>query len=194
MATAQQSVTLSLPVQAGTFETSQVPAETSDPILSQGDKVKAEAGRLAAVFGGFSRSTWNPEVRFRSPLQGQPPHTSPYGSRRTYGDGGGLSVHEGEDLAADAGTPVYAPADATVVLAEPLFVRGNAVVLDHGEGVLTGYWHLQKFVVKVGDKIKAGQQIGEVGSTGLSTGPHLHWELHVNGIAVDPLQWLAAPD
>jgi murein DD-endopeptidase MepM/ murein hydrolase activator NlpD len=76
-----------------------------------------------------------------------------------------------------------------VVLAEPLFVRGNAVVLDHGRGVFTGYWHLQKLEVKAGDRVVAGQMLGEVGSTGLSTGPHLHWEMRVRGVAVDPLQW-----
>ena len=99
-------------------------------------------------------------------------------------------MHEGEDLSAAAGTPVSAPAAGTVVLAEPLFVRGNAVVLDHGQGVYSGYWHLSELAVTVGERVTVGQRLGAVGSTGLSTGAHLHWELHVAGVAVDPLQWV----
>jgi murein DD-endopeptidase MepM/ murein hydrolase activator NlpD len=77
-----------------------------------------------------------------------------------------------------------------VVLADQLFVRGNAVVIDHGRGVLTGYWHMQAIKVKVGERVETGQMLGEVGTTGLSTGPHLHWEMRVNGVAVDPMQWV----
>jgi murein DD-endopeptidase MepM/ murein hydrolase activator NlpD len=77
-----------------------------------------------------------------------------------------------------------------VVLADQLFVRGNAVVIDHGRGVLTGYWHMQVIKVKVGERVGTGQMLGEVGTTGLSTGPHLHWEMRVNGVAVDPMQWV----
>jgi murein DD-endopeptidase MepM/ murein hydrolase activator NlpD len=77
------------------------------------------------------------------------------------------------------------------LLAEPLLVRGNAVMLDHGGGVITGYWHLDGLDVAVGETVTAGQQIGVVGSTGLSTGAHLHWELRIRGVAVDPMQWVA---
>ena len=119
------------------------------------------------------------------------PHTSPYGSRRTYGNSPTITAHAGEDFSAAAGTPVLAPAAGTVVLAEPLFVRGNAVVLDHGGGVYTGYWHLSELNVQPGEQVAAGQQLGAVGSTGLSTGAHLHWEMRVGGLPVDPLQWLA---
>jgi murein DD-endopeptidase MepM/ murein hydrolase activator NlpD len=195
VSTGTQTITLSVPVLAGVFESSAVPAGTSDPILSQPDKVKAESTRLALLWGTHSVPGWTPHLRFRSPLDVPGIHTSPYGSRRVYGDSASISAHEGEDLAVAAGTPVLAPADGTVVLADLLFVRGNAVILDHGHGVLTGYWHMQALNVKVGDRVRTGQQLGEVGSTGLSTGPHLHWELHVNGLAVDPLQWLQlAPD
>ncbi len=78
-----------------------------------------------------------------------------------------------------------------VVLAAALFVRGNAIVLDHGNGVYTGYWHLSALDVAAGDQVTRGQLLGEVGSTGLSTGAHLHWELRIAGMAVDPLQWVA---
>jgi murein DD-endopeptidase MepM/ murein hydrolase activator NlpD len=189
------SVTLPVPVAAGTFESSQVPAETSDPIMSQTAKVQAEVTRLAELWSHVRPSAWTPHSRFALPLAaeqwGQAVHTSPFGSRRIYGDGTSLTTHAGEDLAIAAGTPVFAPAAGVVALAEPLFVRGNAVVIDHGQGVFTGYWHLSAISVRAGEQITVGQKLGEVGSTGLSTGPHLHWELEVNGTAVDPLQCLA---
>ena len=63
-------------------------------------------------------------------------------------------------------------------------------MLDHGNGVYSGYWHLSELAVAVGERVAAGQRLGAVGSTGLSTGAHLHWELHIAGTAVDPMQWV----
>ena len=80
-----------------------------------------------------------------------------------------------------------------VVLAEPLTVRGNAVILDHGRGVFTGYWHLSEIKVEADQVVNAGDVLGLVGTTGLSTGAHLHWELRIDGVAVDPMQFLAEP-
>jgi len=90
---------------------------------------------------------------------------------------------------AAAGVPVYAPARGVVVLAEPLAVRGQAVILDHGWGVFSGFWHLSQIDVTVGQEVERGQPIGLVGNTGLSTGPHLHWEVQVRSVPVDPVQW-----
>ena len=70
-------------------------------------------------------------------------------------------------------------------------MRGNAVIIDHGCGVYSGFWHLSEIKVAAGDTVAAGDVIGLVGTTGLSTGDHLHWELRVGGIAVDPRQWTA---
>ena len=86
-----------------------------------------------------------------------------------------------------------APADGVVALAEPLHIRGNAVILDHGRGIFTGYWHLSEFRVKPGQIVKRGDILGLVGNTGLSTGAHLHWEMRIDGVAVDPLQFLTEP-
>ena len=69
-------------------------------------------------------------------------------------------------------------------------LRGQIIILDHGWGVTTGFYHLSGASVQVGDRVTAGQPIGLLGSTGLSTGPHLHWELRVNGMAVNGVQWL----
>jgi murein DD-endopeptidase MepM/ murein hydrolase activator NlpD len=183
-------VTIPIPLQAGSFDMYHIPADASRPILDQAQKVRAEAAQLNELVSSRSATGWTPRSRFSSPLEGDFPHSSPYGSRRTYEPNPAISAHEGEDFSAPAGTPVTAPAEGVVVLAEPLFVRGNAVILDHGSGVFTGYWHLQELAVQQGDRVAAGQLLGRVGSTGLSTGAHLHWELRVNGLPVDPLQWL----
>jgi murein DD-endopeptidase MepM/ murein hydrolase activator NlpD len=183
-------VAIPVPLEGGVFDMYRIPAAVSRPILDQAQKVRAEAARLSALVSGRSATGWMPRSRFGSPLEGDFPRSSPYGSRRTYEPNPAVSAHEGEDYGAPAGTPVTAPAAGVVVLAEPLFVRGNAVVLDHGSGVFTGYWHLQELAVHPGDRVEPGQLLGRVGSTGLSTGAHLHWELRVNGVAVDPLQWV----
>lgn len=188
--------TFPVTIREGIFETQEIPAEASEPILSQVEKVNAEWKRLAALFGQRNAGDWTPRSRFVTPLAAGAAyeHSSPFGSRRTYGGAAGLSAHAGEDYAAAPGTAVVAPAAGIVALAEPLFVRGNAVILDHGHGVFTGYWHLASLNVRAGERVDVGRVLGTVGNTGLSTGPHLHWELRISGVAVDPLQWVEAGD
>src|SRR5690606_22655525 len=117
--------------------------------------------------------------------------TSAYGTRRTYNGIPVDTFHGGVDFGGGVGTPVLAPSDGVVMLAEPLNVRGNAVVIGHGWGVYTGYWHLDEILVTVGQTIHQGEVIGTLGNSGLSTGAHLHWELWVGGVQVNPLQWLS---
>jgi len=127
---------------------------------------------------------------FTRPLSSEFQVTSPFGTRRSYNGGPVASFHEGQDFGAPAGTVVVAPAPGVVVLAETLAVRGNAVILDHGAGLHTGYWHLSQIAVKVGQRVRSGEKIGEVGTTGLSTGAHLHWEMRIGMTPVNPLTWL----
>ncbi|WP_018111456.1 peptidoglycan DD-metalloendopeptidase family protein [Thermus igniterrae] len=137
------------------------------------------------VVGACSQTTPSrPLGPFRRPLEGRP--TSPFGTRRRYGT---LltAYHEGLDFAAPVGTPVRAVAEGVVVLSERLRVRGEAVVLAHGMGLCTGYWHLQRRLVRVGERLRAGEVLGLLGSTGLSTGPHLHLEVRLKGVPVDPM-------
>jgi len=121
-------------------------------------------------------------------------YTSRYGTRRTYfGQGTDLKIdwwHTGLDFGGGTGLPISAPARGKVIFAGPWTVRGGTTIIDHGWGVYSGFWHQSKFDVQVGDIVEQGQVIGEVGGTGRVTGPHLHWELWVNGIQVDPLDWL----
>ncbi len=120
--------------------------------------------------------------------------TSRYGNRRTYiGQGTELTIysfHTGLDYAGGTGLQITAPAAGKVVFQAPLTVRGNATILDHGWGVFSGFWHQSGFIAQPGEMVSTGQVIGIVGGTGRVTGAHLHWEIWVNGVQVDPLDWL----
>jgi murein DD-endopeptidase MepM/ murein hydrolase activator NlpD len=181
-------VPVSLRVSPGRFDYERIDLPPDRQSLLDPARTQAERETIAAL-----RTVRSPQRRwtlpFLAPLQGS--ITSYYGSRRSYGHGFS-SYHAGADFQAATGAPVVAPASGRVILAEPLVVRGNAVMIDHGWGVTTGYWHLSAIDVAVGQEVAAGARIGAVGNTGLSTGSHLHWELWVNGIAVDPLPWLEA--
>jgi murein DD-endopeptidase MepM/ murein hydrolase activator NlpD len=115
---------------------------------------------------------------------------SPFGRKRAYDGGAFDHFHSGTDFGGASGTPILAAASGYVVFVGPLNVRGNATIIDHGWGVFTGYWHQTEQYVQVGDFVSAGQVLGTIGSTGRVTGPHLHWELWVNGVPVDPMQWV----
>ena len=151
-----------------------------DPKIAQPERV-----RVAEAYTTFSpQMAW--EGRFAWPAQG--PTTSMFGARRGYG-GGVTTYHEGIDIGGITGEPVHAAAAGVVVLAETLQVRGNAVILDHGAGVLSGYYHLDRIAVQAGQVVGQGDLLGAMGATGLVTGSHLHWELRVGGVAVDPREW-----
>ncbi|QQE65668.1 peptidase [Leptolyngbya sp. BL0902] len=120
--------------------------------------------------------------------------TTVYGVRRYYnGVFAQDYYHRGVDYAAPTGSPVVSPAAGRIALvgrvSEGFELHGNTVGIDHGQGVLSIMIHLHRIDVNEGDFVQAGQGIGTVGSTGISTGPHLHWGLYVNGISVDPVPW-----
>ncbi len=158
-----------------------------DPTL-----VLSETQKVATIWSQVSPQLWWTSV-FSRPIALEYATTSPFGTRRSYNGGPYDSYHAGQDFGAPPGITVTVPAAGVVALAEPLQVRGNAVIIDHGRGVFTGYWHLSEIYVTVGQQVVPGQMIGLVGTTGLSTGAHLHWEFRIYGIAVDPLQFLEAP-
>lgn len=118
------------------------------------------------------------------PLHGKLNLTSDFGPRA-----GHSTPHTGVDWAAPMGTPIYAPADATVRSTDFNKIYGNRTVIDYGGGNSSMFGHQSKYIVRPGQRIKAGQIIGYVGSTGNSTGPHLHFETWVNNHPVNPLSW-----
>lgn len=129
------------------------------------------------------------DAPFQTPISSYLEISSAFGARRSYNGGPYRTYHEGVDFSAFGGTAVTAPASGTIIVAEFLYVRGGAVIIDHGLGIYSGFYHLSSLAVSAGDVVQAGALVGEVGTTGLSTGNHLHWDLLVNGIWVDALAW-----
>lgn len=128
---------------------------------------------------------------FLPPLDGR--STSGYGDARRFAPGGRVSHHQGADLAAPAGTVIRATNDGIVVIAaeSPVYpIKGGLVIIDHGAGVMSYYLHQSRVLVEEGISVQRGDPIGEVGSTGLSTGPHLHWEMRLDNRATNPLAWI----
>ena len=177
-----------LAVLQGNFSTDyiQLSPETSrllDPVLLQEEWAKLNR------HWSYLRPSKLWQGPFSLPVVSGTRVSSPFGTRRSYNGRPARSYHEGIDFAAPEGTPVYAPAGGRVVLAEELTVRGKGVLIDHGWGVVSGYFHLSRIQVKAGQEVELGDLIGRVGSTGLSTGNHLHWEIRVRSVPVDPRQW-----
>ncbi len=149
--------------------------------------LQAERERLRPIWSLLSpQRLW--EGPFITPTQGLV--SSPFGAMRSYNGGPVSDYHQGIDFSNITGTVVVAAARGRVVLAERLQVRGNAVILDHGWGVLSSYFHLSAIEVQVGDMVEQGQPIGRIGATGLVSGAHLHWEVRVGMVPVEPREWI----
>jgi len=113
--------------------------------------------------------------------------TSSFGKARIYNSTLN-GYHSGTDFRAKIGTPIIASNDGKVVLAQNRFYSGNSIILDHGQGIYTCYYHMSEFSVQEGDMVRKGEVIGLSGDTGRITGPHLHFSARVGGLQVDPLQ------
>ena len=162
-------------------------SETREEYLEEVQALAAQSAELAAAIrnaqaGAGSTGTGAPSAAgFIWPVNG--PVTSGYGMR--WG-----RLHEGIDIAAATGTQIWAAASGTVIYAGWLGGYGNLVVVDHGNGLATAYAHASAILVSVGQSVAQGETVALVGSTGNSSGPHLHFEVRVNGTAVDPLLYL----
>ena len=143
-----------------------------------GDRLRADMLRLASVPAGL-------------PVNGYV--TDGFGLRRNPFSGEGREVHEGLDIAVDFGTPVNTTADGLVVWAAPHAGYGNLVVVYHSNGITTRYGHLSRIAVETGQRVRRGDQIGHAGSTGRSTGPHVHYEIRENDQPIDPGRYIQQP-
>ncbi len=185
----KQSFEQRVVVNPGNFpsETLYVDASLIDPAVT----VPEDQWLLSEVTPATSEKYW--QGSFQLPVDSQYCVRSGYGYRRTYNGGALQSFHSGIDFGVCSQThpfDIYAPADGVVVFTGLKDVRGNATIIDHGWGVYSGLYHQSEIYVKVGDHVKAGQLIGHIGATGRVTGPHVHWDLWVNGIQVSPWKWL----
>lgn len=170
-----------------------VPQETVTPPQGQLERIRREGAQVKTARAGRLE---RPELLatvldgFQWPAQG--PISGVYGSQRYY-NGEPRRPHFGVDVAGPEGAPVYAPAAGVVTLAEPdLFFSGGTVILDHGFQVSSTFLHMSKVLVKVGDELQPGDPLGEIGSTGRATGPHLDWRMNWRNQRLDP-QLLAPP-
>lgn len=130
------------------------------------------------------RSVQDPDMAFDWPVIGR--ISGEFGKRRFFNKQP-RKPHSGLDIAVPKGTPVKAPADGRVVLTNDFFFSGNCIYIEHGQGLISFYAHLDKIAVKDGQEVKKGEIIGQVGATGRVTGPHLHWGVSLNRAWVDPM-------
>jgi murein DD-endopeptidase MepM/ murein hydrolase activator NlpD len=150
-------------------------------------RVKREQKRISTLWG--RRGPRRFALPLEAPLESLPAGGR-FGDRRFFNDQP-RSPHTGADYAADEGVPVLAVADGTVALADDFFFSGNSVFLDHGDGLITMYFHFSEILVEEGDEVRRGQVIGKVGQTGRATGPHLHLGIRWRRARVDPTLLLA---
>jgi murein DD-endopeptidase MepM/ murein hydrolase activator NlpD len=153
-----------------------------NPNLMHMDRIKKERPILSSARKVFSDKNLSNGLFIR-PVDGIT--TSPFGLKRFY-NGEARRPHTGLDYAGDIGTPIKAPADGKVILVGEFFFNGNAVFLDHGQGLISVYIHMNNRLVKQSQLVKQGDPIGTIGQTGRTTGPHLHWGVYLNQTVINP--------
>ncbi|MGQ9573633.1 MAG: M23 family metallopeptidase [Dehalococcoidia bacterium] len=165
----------------------ELPPEQSQ-LLTDPAAVEQERQLLASIYAVVT-----PERLWAGPfvMPSAGPLGDTFGMRRSF-NGGPFSHHTGVDILAQEGEPVVAANSGRVAFTGELHLRGNSVIIDHGAGVFSGYHHLSQILVVEGQDVAQGEVIGTVGGTGLATAPHLHWEIVVHGVRVDPLPWTQA--
>jgi murein DD-endopeptidase MepM/ murein hydrolase activator NlpD len=164
-----------------------VPPRMVNPSAENQKRIARELKLSAETYRTF-QSADTATTRFILPVEGR--YSSPFGLRRFF-NGEPRNPHSGIDLAAPTGTPIRAPAPGRVIATGNLYYNGNTVFLDHGQGLITMFCHMDSITVKAGQAIETGQSLGTVGATGRVTGPHLHWSVSLNDARVDPLLFLA---
>lgn len=153
------------------------------------ERIQRETQLIREVLTAFSKS--DPSMNFIWPVDGEV--SGLFGRRRVF-NGEPRKPHSGIDIAASAGTPIVAPADGVVSNTGDYFFNGNSVFIDHGQGVITMYCHLQDIDVQENQRVSQGERIGTVGATGRVTGPHLHLGISFNDAMVEPLLVFPARD
>lgn len=158
-----------------------------DPSPADLERIEREQMDIQRIF-----TRWNevaaPRLAFQFPAQGR--LSGAFGTRRFFNEQE-RQPHSGVDIAAPRGTPITAPADGMITGTGDYFFNGRTVFIDHGQGLVSMYNHLDRVAVTLGEKVVKGQRIGDVGMTGRATGPHLHWAVSLNNTRVDPLLFVS---
>ena len=189
----KQSFEQSVLIVSGNYpkESLSVPTELIDPAITGPEDERVKTFTAPVTSQKYWDGPFNLPVYV--PSGQQPCIYDWFGRRRSFNGSDYIYFHSGIDYGVcfdEHPFDIYAAARGTVVFAGPLEVRGNATFIDHGWGIYTAYFHQKEIDVSVGQQVQAGQLIGQIGATGRVTGPHLHFEVWVNGIQVDPLDWL----
>jgi murein DD-endopeptidase MepM/ murein hydrolase activator NlpD len=166
------------------YEDIELPPEVGG-LLQDTARIEEERILVSNILAGFT-----PEKYWSGPwiMPAQGSISNAFGLQRSF-NGGPYSPHTGTDIANEHGTPIYASASGVVAYASALYLYGNSVIIDHGIGVFSTYNHMDSLVVAQGQFVNQGDLIGYMGSTGFSTGPHVHWEADVHGVRTDPMLW-----
>ena len=162
--------------------------EQVSPSPANLERIDRELAEQTDAYRRFSAQQPS-NLLFDKPVAG--PLSSPFGLRRFF-NGEERNPHSGLDFAVPAGTPVKAPAAGKVILVGDYFFNGRTVFVDHGQGLISMFCHLSQIGVKVGDELARGAVLGKVGATGRATGPHLHWNVSLNDVRVDPSIFIGA--
>jgi murein DD-endopeptidase MepM/ murein hydrolase activator NlpD len=174
----------------GEFEsiTLTVPQESID-LLSDAAAIEAERQLVKETYATVTpQRLWS--GAWLTPVDG--PISNTFGVQRSV-NGGPFGTHGGIDIVAEGGTAIVAAASGRVALAQPLYLLGNSVLIDHGAGLLTGYHHMSSIAVSAGQEITKGDLVGYVGATGFVSGDHLHWEARIHGVRVNATLLPLAP-
>jgi murein DD-endopeptidase MepM/ murein hydrolase activator NlpD len=191
-ASGQESHTIIFDVEPHSYREQRLNVSKSYVDLTE--KQLSRVGRERKIIDS-ALTNWNDvtlkELSLIAPVEG--PRSSSFGLRRFFNDQP-RSPHKGMDIAADLGTSIVAPGDGTVSATGNYYFNGNTVIIDHGQGFVTMYCHLDEIDVEKGQQLTTGTRLGRVGATGRVTGPHLHFGTYLNGTAVDPALLLLPAD
>ncbi len=157
-----------------------------NPNAEDMERIGRESVEMRRAFSTWSESL-APDFAMSLPVDGV--RSSSFGSRSFF-NGQPRNPHSGMDIAAPEGAPILAPAPGVILATGNYFFNGNTIIMDHGHGLISLYCHMNTINVEPGTAVAAGEQIGEVGSTGRVTGPHLHWSVNLNNVRVDPALFL----
>ena len=172
-------------VQSKEYEEQHITIENQDYVTPPEETIKRRQEEAAMMRKAYARrsSAIDDILPIVVPVEGQ--ITGVFGTKRFF-NGEQRNYHTGVDYAAPTGTPIAAPAPGTVVVTHDMYFNGKTVVIDHGAGFVSVLCHLDTIKVKADAKVKRGDTVGTVGSTGRSTGPHLHWTIALQGTKIDP--------
>lgn len=172
------------------FPVSRINVPKEKKALANNKKQLSNEGRILSTHFKKVSTKKQFSTPFIMPAEGR--ISSPFGAYRLYSNNQRSSYHSGVDIANREGTPIIAPNNGTVLYSGDLKSHGKTILIDHGWGIISVFIHLNERLVRTGHQVERGDIIAKMGSTGISTGPHVHWGLSIQNVRVNPMQWVNA--